>query len=41
MELIFFITAHIDIIKKEPLLEWMWTEVFYAGILIPRRWEEQ
>lgn len=35
------IAAHIDILKKVPLLEWMWTEVVYAGILISDRWEEQ
>lgn len=34
------IAAHIDTFKV-PLLEWMWTEVVYAGILIPNRWEEQ
>lgn len=41
MELTLFVATRIDTVKKVPLLEWMWAEVVYAGILIPRRWEEQ
>lgn len=41
MELTLFIAACIAVVKKVPLLEWMWAGVIYAGILIPRRWKEQ
>lgn len=41
MELTFLVAAHIDIVRKVPVLEWMWAGVVYAGRVIPRRWEEQ
>lgn len=35
MELTFLVAAHIDIVRKVPVLEWMWAGVVYAGRVIP------